>query len=59
MILGISGKKQAGKTTVANIIHGEILLKNNLIKDYMITENGKLTVNTVNAEGKVVGASLM
>ena len=52
MILGISGKKQAGKTTVANMIHGEILLKNNLIKDYMITENGKLTVNTVNAEGK-------
>lgn len=52
MILGISGKKQAGKTTIANIIHGEILLKNNLVKDYNISDKGKLVVNTVNAQGK-------
>lgn len=52
MILGISGKKQAGKTTIANIIHGEILLKNNLVKDYNINDKGKLIVNTVNAQGK-------
>jgi hypothetical protein len=52
MILGISGKKQAGKTTIANIIHGEILLKNNLVKDYNISEKGKLVVRTVNAQGQ-------
>lgn len=52
MILGISGKKQAGKTTIANIIHGEVLLKNGLVKDYNVNEKGKLIVNTVNAQGK-------
>ena len=52
MILGISGKKQAGKTTIANIIHGEVLLKNGLVKDYNINDKGKLIVNTVNAQGK-------
>lgn len=52
MILGISGKKQAGKTTIANVIHGEILLKNGLVKDYNVNEKGKLIVNTVNAQGK-------
>jgi len=52
MILGISGKKQAGKTTIANIIHGEVLLKNSLVKDYNVNEKGKLIVNTVNTQGK-------
>lgn len=52
MILGISGKKQAGKTTVANIIHGNILLNNELIKDYNISENGKLLIKTTNAQGQ-------
>lgn len=46
MILGISGKKQAGKTTIANIIHGEYLYKNNLVKDYSINKKGKLSVQT-------------
>lgn len=52
MILGISGKKQAGKTTIANIIHGEILLKNNLVKDYNVSEKGKLVIKTANAKGQ-------
>jgi len=52
MILGISGKKQAGKTTIANIIHGDILLRNNLILDYNINDDGKLIIKTKNAEGK-------
>ncbi len=51
MILGISGKKQAGKTTVANIIHGEHLYKNNLVKDYSINKRGKLSVDTLDGEG--------
>ena len=33
MILGISGRKQAGKNTVANILHGVILKDRELIKD--------------------------
>jgi len=52
MILGISGKKQAGKTTIANIIHGEILLKNNMVGDYNVDQNGKLLVKTYNSQGK-------
>ena len=52
MIIGISGKKQAGKTTVANIIHGEILLKNNMIVDYNINESGKLIIKTKNSKGQ-------
>ena len=51
MILGISGKKQAGKTTIANIIHGEVLLSNNMILDYNIDEQGKLLIKTVNSKG--------
>lgn len=52
MIIGISGKKQAGKTTVANIIHGEILIKNNMILDYNINEQGKLLIKTSNSKGE-------
>lgn len=52
MILGISGKKQAGKTTVANIIYGEVLLKNKMIGDYNISEEGKLVIETVNSQGQ-------
>lgn len=52
MILGISGKKQAGKTTIANIVHGEVLLENQMIKDYEINEQGKLMVKTTNSKGK-------
>ena len=52
MILGISGRKQAGKTTVANIIHGEVLLKNKLITDYNINDQGKLVIKTTNAQNE-------
>lgn len=51
MILGISGKKQAGKTTIANIIHGEHLYKNKLVKDYSINKEGKLSVQTNDNSG--------
>ena len=52
MILGISGKKQAGKTTVANIIHGEVLLQKEMIGDYNINEQGKLLIKTSNSKGQ-------
>ena len=53
MILAISGKKQAGKTTVANIIHGAVLKKNGMIADYRVNEKGKLLVKTTNSQGDV------
>ena len=52
MILGISGKKQAGKTTIANIFHGAVLKKNGMVQDYNVNENGKLIIKTVNNQGK-------
>ena len=52
MILGISGKKQAGKTTIANIIHGEVLVNNNMAIDYNIDEQGKLIIKTTNSKGQ-------
>lgn len=52
MIIGISGKKQAGKTTVANIIHGAVLKKNGMVKDYNVNDKGKLIIKTVNSQGQ-------
>jgi len=52
MILGISGKKQAGKTTVANIIYGEILAQSKMISDYNISEQGKLVIKTTNSKNQ-------
>lgn len=51
-ILGISGRKQAGKNTVANIIHGIILKENGLIKDWSIDTKGQLKISTTNAMGE-------
>ncbi len=52
MILGISGKKQAGKTTIANIIHGEVLAHNKMVNDYNISEQGKLVIKTTNSKNQ-------
>ena len=46
-ILAFAGTKQAGKTTAANFIHGYQLRANNIVKNFSILENGKLTVATV------------
>lgn len=51
-ILGISGKKQAGKNTVANIIHGTVLKENGLIKDWNVDGSGQLMILTENGEGQ-------
>tara|TARA_R110002051_G_scaffold320096_2_gene404948 strand:+ start:432 stop:1220 length:789 start_codon:yes stop_codon:yes gene_type:complete len=51
-IIGISGKKQAGKTTVANIIHGSILKSNGMVLDCSVNDKGKLLIKTKNAAGK-------
>ena len=49
MIIGISGRKQSGKNTVANIINGEILKERNLIDDYKINDQGQLVIKTRDA----------
>ena len=50
-IIGISGRKQAGKNTTANILHGLVLQSSNQVKDFNIDGSGQLTVLTSNSEG--------
>lgn len=50
-IIGISGRKQSGKNTVANFINGHVLKQKGMINDFYIDDDGKLTVNTSDAEG--------
>tara|TARA_Y100001973_G_C5113902_1_gene289120 strand:+ start:150 stop:881 length:732 start_codon:yes stop_codon:yes gene_type:complete len=51
-IIGIAGKKQSGKNTTANILHGLVLKQRNMIKDFNIDANGKLLVLTTNTNGE-------
>jgi len=50
-IIGISGRKQAGKNTAANHMVGSVLLSQGMIKDYYIDENGKLIIKTNDTKG--------
>jgi|LakMenEpi03Aug12_release.lakeMendotaPanAssembly.Ray.scaffolds.fasta_scaffold00435_31 hypothetical protein len=50
-IIGIAGRKQAGKNTVANCINGSVLLSRDMIKDFYIDTNGKLIVQTSDSTG--------
>lgn len=50
-ILGIAGKKQSGKNTTANIIHGLVLMERGMIKDFNIDNDGKLFILTSDAYG--------
>tara|TARA_B100001094_G_scaffold330131_1_gene394611 strand:+ start:14682 stop:15461 length:780 start_codon:yes stop_codon:yes gene_type:complete len=52
MILGISGRKQSGKNTVANMLHGIVLKENGLIKDWNIGGKGELMILTEDSSGK-------
>ena len=49
MILGISGRKQAGKNTTANILHGIVLKEQGFINDWNIDALGHL--NILNEDG--------
>jgi len=53
MIIGICGKKQAGKNTVSNILHGFTLLDQSMISDFNIDANGKLWIETKDAKENV------
>lgn len=52
-IIGIAGRKQAGKNTVANYINGHVLISRNMVTDFYIDENGKLIVQTSDSNGEV------
>jgi hypothetical protein len=49
-IVAISGKKQAGKTTLANFLHGYELVRKGIIQEFQISEEGKLVVNCVSED---------
>lgn len=53
MIIGISGRKQAGKNTVANILHGIVLKEQGLVKDWNLGGDGQLVILTEDAEGEM------
>lgn len=50
-IIGISGRKQAGKNTTANILHGIVLKEKGLVKDWNIGSSGELIILTENSNG--------
>ena len=51
-ILGISGRKQAGKNTTANILHGVVLKRLNNIEDWNVGGSGELLVQTEGGWGE-------
>ena len=51
-IIGISGRKQSGKNTTANILHGIVLKKLGNIEDWSIGDSGQLMVNTEGGWGE-------
>jgi len=52
-IIGISGRKQSGKNTVANYINGDILKNMSMIEDFTIDSNGLLNVKTKDSKGNI------
>lgn len=51
-IIGISGRKQAGKNTVANYITGCIIKDLNMVLDFDISNKGELEIETQNSGGQ-------
>ncbi len=51
-IIGISGRKQAGKNTVANIINGDVIKRLEMVEDFAIDNSGQLNIKTVNQQGE-------
>lgn len=50
-IIGISGRKQSGKNTVANYINGQVLKERSMINDFAINDDGNLLINTQDMTG--------
>ena len=51
-IIGISGKKQSGKSTSANWLHGLVLKEKGLVEDFNVDPSGKLAIETHDMSGK-------
>ena len=45
-IVCLAGAKESGRTTAANFLHGHLLKLNEVIREYDITKDGELKVNT-------------
>lgn len=50
-IIGISGRKQSGKNTIANYINGDILKSKSMVNDFSISDDGELLINTQDITG--------
>lgn len=50
-IIGISGRKQSGKNTLANYINGDILLQREMVQDFDISNTGELEILTTSENG--------
>ena len=46
-IIALCGKKQSGKTTLSNFLHGHEMKLHDVIQDFNINEFGNLVVNYV------------
>lgn len=44
-IIALCGKKQSGKTTLSNYIHGHEMKRHDVIEKFFISDNGQLVVN--------------
>ena len=51
MIVRISGRKQAGKNTIANYINGYVLKELNMVNDFYIDNTGSLVISTKDSNG--------
>jgi hypothetical protein len=52
-IIGFLGRKQSGKNTCSNMMHGFELQKREMIRDFKIEDTGKLAILTQNAADQV------
>ena len=51
-IVGISGRKQSGKNTVANMITSDIIKERKMVFDSVVDDQGRLMIETSNASGE-------
>lgn len=53
-IIAFTGKKQSGKNTTANYLIGELLVKNDVISRFEISDDGELLVPTKLETGEII-----
>ena len=55
-ILAFSGRKQSGKTTCSNFVHGYQLRAFRVIDNFAITEGGELLIADTEEEGELLSS---